>query len=208
VSWQWIAAGLLAAYLLGRRRSHPPAYPPQAWGAPPARRPSAKGVLVVVVLLAGLLTGAGVGTPADGKGGPRLGGMIPDLPKIGGGAGEPSPKAARAVRYALAQVGKPYVWGAEGPGSFDCSGLTWRAWQHAGVAIPRTAAGQLQGLPRVRGKLRAGDLVIYRTNGPSRRHVAMVVAPRLMVEARRSGVPVKVTRLRGAWLGAVRPGGR
>jgi cell wall-associated NlpC family hydrolase len=117
----------------------------------------------------------------------------------------PSPRAAKAVRYALAQRGDPYVWGAEGPGAFDCSGLTWAAWHAAGVDIPRTAAGQLDGLPRVHGRLAPGDLVIYATDGPTRRHVAMVVAARRIVEARGRGVPVRVTRLRPGWLGVVRP---
>jgi cell wall-associated NlpC family hydrolase len=116
-------------------------------------------------------------------------------------------RVARAVAFALAQRGKPYRWGTEGPGAYDCSGLTWAAWRAAGVRIPRTAAGQLAGLPRVRGRLQPGDLVIYRSDGPSRRHVAMVVASGRMVEALRAGVPVRVTGLRGGWLGAVRPGG-
>jgi cell wall-associated NlpC family hydrolase len=75
------------------------------------------------------------------------------------------------------------------------------------VAIPRTAAGQLADLPRVRRRLQPGDLIIYRTDGPSRRHVAMVVDGGRMVEALRRGVPVRVVPLRGGWLGAVRPGG-
>jgi cell wall-associated NlpC family hydrolase len=115
-------------------------------------------------------------------------------------------RAARAVAFALAQRGKPYQWGAQGPGAYDCSGLTWAAWRHAGVGIPRTAAGQLAGLPRVRGRLQPGDLVVYRSDSPSRRHVAMVVDGGRMVEALRRGVPVRVTGLRGGWLGAVRPG--
>src|SRR5918995_343063 len=86
-------------------------------------------------------------------------------------------------------------------------GLTGAAWRSAGVTIPRTAAGQLAGLPRVRGRLRPGDLVIYRTDGPSRRHVAIVVGPGRMVEARGRGIPVRSTSIRGGWLGAVRPGG-
>jgi cell wall-associated NlpC family hydrolase len=75
------------------------------------------------------------------------------------------------------------------------------------VAIPRTAAGQLAGLPRVRGRLRPGDLLIYASRGPSRRHVAMVIAPGRMVEARGRGIPVRSTSIRPGWLGAVRPGG-
>jgi NlpC/P60 family len=114
-------------------------------------------------------------------------------------------RAARAVSFAVGQRGKPYRWGAEGPTAFDCSGLTWAAWRAAGVAIPRTAAGQLAGLPPVQGRLQPGDLVIYRSHGPSGRHVAMVVGRGHMVEAPARGVPVRVTRLRGGFMGAVRP---
>jgi cell wall-associated NlpC family hydrolase len=122
-------------------------------------------------------------------------------PAAGDGA-----RAARAVAFALAQRGKPYHWGAQGPHAFDCSGLTWAAWRAAGVAIPRTAAGQLASLPRILGRLRPGDLLIYRTDGPSRRHVAMAVGRGRMVEALGRGIPVRVTSIRGGWLGAVRPG--
>jgi cell wall-associated NlpC family hydrolase len=115
-------------------------------------------------------------------------------------------RPARAVTFALGQRGKPYRWGAEGPGAYDCSGLTWAAWRAAGVAIPRTAAGQLADLPRARGRLQAGDLVIYRTDGPSRRHVAMVVGQGRMVEALGRGTPVRSASIRPGWLAAVRPG--
>jgi cell wall-associated NlpC family hydrolase len=114
-------------------------------------------------------------------------------------------RPARVVAFALAQRGKPYRWGAEGPHAFDCSGLTWAAWRAAGVTIPRTAAGQLAGLRRVRGRLQPGDLLIYRTNGPSRRHVAMVVGHGRMVEARNWATGVTGSRLRPGWIGAVRP---
>jgi cell wall-associated NlpC family hydrolase len=118
----------------------------------------------------------------------------------------PSPRAAQAVAYALAQRGKPYRWAAKGPAAFDCSGLTWAAWQAAGVTIPRTAAGQLAALPRVRGRLQPGDLLIYPSRGPSRRHVAMVVGQDRMVEALGRGIPVRSTSIRPGSLGAVRPG--
>jgi len=131
------------------------------------------------------------------------------LPRLAGppAAGAASPRAARAVAFALRQRGMPYRWGANGPHAFDCSGLTWAAWRAAGVAIPRTAAAQLAGLPRVGGRLRPGDLVVYRSSGPTRRHVAMLVGSGRMVEALSRGVPVRVVPLRGGWLGAVRPEG-
>jgi hypothetical protein len=134
---------------------------------------------------------------------PRLPAAPPMRPPAAGGDGG---RVARAVAFALAQRGKPYQWGAHGPDAYDCSGLTWAAWRAAGVTIPRTAAGQLTDLPRVRGRLQPGDLVVYPSDGPSRRHVAIVVGTGRMVEALRGGVPVRVTGLRGGWLGAVRPG--
>ena len=138
-------------------------------------------------------------------------GGLTELPAIGRAGRAPAPggggaRAARAVAFALAQRGKPYRWGAQGPHAFDCSGLTWAAWRAAGVTIPRTAAGQLTGLPQARGRRQPGDLLIYRTDGPSRRHVAMVVGRGRMVEALGRGIPVRVTSIRGGWLGAVRPG--
>jgi hypothetical protein len=134
---------------------------------------------------------------------PRPPAAPPVRPPAAGDGG----RAARAVAFALAQVGKPYQWGTEGPEAYDCSGLTWAAWRAGGDTLPRTAAGQLTGLPRVRGPLESGDLLIYRSQGPSGRHVAMVVDGGRMVEALRAGIPVRVTGLRGGWLGAVRPGG-
>jgi cell wall-associated NlpC family hydrolase len=127
-------------------------------------------------------------------------------PELRGGRPASGSRPARAVAFALRQRGKQYRWGAEGPTAFDCSGLTWAAWRAAGVAIPRTAAGQLTGLPRVRGSLQPGDLVIYPSRGPSGRHVAMVVGPGRMVEALGRGIPVRSTSIRPGWLGAVRPG--
>jgi cell wall-associated NlpC family hydrolase len=177
--------------------------------APPPRRPAAGGglaVLVVVTVLAALaapharaLRGLVAGDL------PALG--VPTLPGAGPAVGAPAPAAARAVAFALAQRGRPYRWGAEGLHAFDCSGLTWAAWRAAGVVIPRTAAGQLTGLPPVTGRLQPGDLVIYASRGPSGRHVAMVVGQGRMVEALGRGIPVRSTSIRRGYLGAVRPGG-
>ena len=174
--------------------------------APPApRRPAPGGglaVLVVVTVLAALVAPHAVavrGPVAEAL--PSI--AAPERPGARPGSGS---RPARAVAFALGQRGKPYRWGAQGPHAFDCSGLTWAAWRSAGVAIPRTAAGQLAGLPRVRGRLRSGDLLIYPSSGPSRRHVAMVVGPGRMVEALGRGIPVRSTSIRPGWLGAVRPG--
>lgn len=72
-------------------------------------------------------------------------------------------RAQAAVTYAQGKISSaPYLYGGNGPLRFDCSGLTSQAWAHAGVKIPRTAAGQLQGLRRVPlSQIRPGDLVIY-----------------------------------------------
>jgi cell wall-associated NlpC family hydrolase len=172
---------------------------------PVSRRPAPGGglaVLVVVTVLAALAAPRAQalrGLVADAL--PAI--AVPEHPGARPASGS---RPSRAVAFALAQRGKPYRWGGDGPGGFDCSGLTWAAWRSAGVTIPRTAAGQLAGLPRVRGRLQPGDLVIYRTDGPSRRHVAIVVGRGRMVEARGRGIPVRSTGLRGGWLGAVRPG--
>jgi hypothetical protein len=183
---------------------------PPDWGSPPpwqlsprSRRPALGGVAVLVVVTVLATLAAPHARTVRGL----VSGGLPDLPAVRlPGRSSTGGDGARAVAFALAQRGKPYRWGAEGPGAFDCSGLTWAAWRAAGVTIPRTAAGQLAGLPRVRGRLQPGDLVVYRTNGPSRRHVALVVGRGRMVEAPGRGVPVRSTSLRPGYLGAVRPG--
>jgi peptidoglycan DL-endopeptidase CwlO len=176
--------------------------------APPApRRPAPGGglaVLVVVTVLAALAGSHATALRslvAGGRGGIAWP-AVPAAPAIR----RPTPGSARAVAFAMRQRGKPYQWGAQGPGAFDCSGLTWAAWRAAGVTIPRTAAGQLADLPRVRGRLQPGDLLIYPSSGPSRRHVAMVVGRGRMVEALGRGLPVRSTSLRPGYLRAVRPG--
>jgi NlpC/P60 family protein len=219
-----------AVFLLGRRsmRRRPAPASPPGWGAPAPGSVgrSAKRVVVIAVIAAALLTGItlqGAGAAGRRSGssgsGPTLAGILgaltdPQLSKklpklLQPGASTPSPKAGSAVRYALGQIGDRYVYGANGPHAWDCSSLTRAAWKRAGVAIPRTAAEQLAKLPKARGKLRAGDLLIYNSAGsPSGRHVAMVAGPGRVVEARGRRSGVTTGRLRGGYLGAVRPGGR
>ncbi|MGH3662855.1 MAG: NlpC/P60 family protein, partial [Micromonosporaceae bacterium] len=91
-----------------------------------------------------------------------------------------SPKALKAVRYALAQLGKPYVWGDEGPNTFDCSGLVWAAYKYAGVNVGgRTARQQYYATPKVRAnQMLPGDLVFFgprQTDPESIHHVGIYI---------------------------------
>ncbi|MFD8765558.1 NlpC/P60 family protein [Streptomyces mirabilis] len=116
----------------------------------------------------------------------------------------PTREGEKAVRYAVEQIGKPYVWGAEGPGAYDCSGLTSQAWGHAGRPIPRTSQEQWAQLPHIPlSELRPGDLVIY---FPEATHVALYLGDGLVVQAPRPGTDVKVSPIAAnPLLGAVRP---
>lgn len=113
-------------------------------------------------------------------------------------------QGGEAVRYAIEQIGKPYVWGAEGPDSFDCSGLTSQAWASAGRTLPRTSQEQWRQLRKVPvNALRPGDLVVY---FPKATHVALYIGNGLVVQAPRPGSRVKVSPVASnPLLGAVRP---
>ncbi|NEC92481.1 NlpC/P60 family protein [Streptomyces sp. SID12501] len=119
--------------------------------------------------------------------------------------GSTTAQAEKAVQFATAQTGKPYEWGAEGPGTYDCSGLTSAAWAAAGVTIPRTSQQQWDQLPHVDIEdMRPGDLIVYFDDAS---HIAMYVGEGKMVHAPRPGRTVTIA---GAGsmkiLGVVRPG--
>ncbi|MDF5758796.1 C40 family peptidase [Spongiactinospora sp. TRM90649] len=118
-------------------------------------------------------------------------------------------RAAAVVAYAHAQLGKPYVWGAEGPGSFDCSGLTMRAYQAAGIVIPRVAADQWRHGRGIRaGREQPGDLVFFRMEADGPGHVGIVIGGSQMINAPASGDVVKVASYRRSDLvGFTRPVG-
>ena len=104
----------------------------------------------------------------------------------------PGGKAGVAVKFACAQIGKPYVWGADGPGGYDCSGLTSAAWRKAGVSLPHNAAAQHGVVKSVKeSDLRPGDLVFYYGDI---HHVGMYVGNGWLVHASRAGVPVLMKR--------------
>jgi len=102
------------------------------------------------------------------------------------------------VDWALAQKGKPYEWGTQGPGSYDCSGLIWQAARQYGIAIPRTTADMFTSptLQTVsRNDLQPGDIVLSKWDKSSRpvSHAAMWVGDGTVVEAPEQGQPVRVT---------------
>jgi cell wall-associated NlpC family hydrolase len=102
-------------------------------------------------------------------------------------------QAKKAVQFALDQVGKPYVFGAAGPDSFDCSGLTMGAWATAGVSLPHSAADQYNYGTHVSiNQLQPGDLVfLYQPIG----HVEIYIGNGMLVSAPQSGENVSVVKL-------------
>ncbi|MEV8400842.1 C40 family peptidase [Streptomyces niveus] len=133
---------------------------------------------------------------------------VPDTATRSGGQSRslraPSANGGKALNYAVKQIGTPYLWGAEGPEAYDCSGLTSRAWARAGVNVPRTSQQQWAELPKVKlSELRPGDLVVY---FPKATHVAMYLGEGKVVHAPRPGSRVKVSPLASnPLLGVVRP---
>ncbi|WP_344438885.1 C40 family peptidase [Kitasatospora nipponensis] len=115
-------------------------------------------------------------------------------------------RAADAVRFAYAQLGKPYRWGATGPDSFDCSGLTGAAWAAAGVSLPRVSQDQWNAGQHVaRADLQPGDLVFFFGD---LHHVGMYIGNGQMIHAPRTGENVMIldmSAMDGSYMGAVRP---
>jgi cell wall-associated NlpC family hydrolase len=121
--------------------------------------------------------------------------------------GPTNTQAEKAVAFAHNQLGKPYVWGATGPGSFDCSGLVQAAWSSAGVAIPRTTYAQWAALPHVAmSSIQPGDLIFFDGIG----HVAIYVGNNMIIDAPQPGMNVEKVSLSSSWYastldGAARP---
>lgn len=134
------------------------------------------------------------------------------VPRVGSGVSTEQGRAA--AEWALAQVGKPYIWGGTGPHAFDCSGLTMQAWKAAGVALPRVTTDQVNTGTRVDlSDLQPGDLLFYDTGAPggSPSHVTMYVGGGQMVNAPRTGQSIRVEPVDGTYyptvfVAAVRPG--
>jgi cell wall-associated NlpC family hydrolase len=116
-----------------------------------------------------------------------------------------SGRAGVVVEFALAQVGEPYAWGGNGPGSWDCSGLTSAAWAEAGVSLPRSSGSQIGVGTRVsKSQLEPGDLVFYYSPIS---HVGIYIGGGEIVHATHPGDVVSVDDVDlMPFAGATRPG--
>lgn len=103
--------------------------------------------------------------------------------------------ADKAISFALAQVGKPYRWGAIGPDAYDCSGLIQTSYKHAGLKLTRTTYTMIhQGQGVSRAQLQPGDLIF-----PNPGHVQLYIGNGKVVEAPEAGIPVRVVPIWGFW---------
>ncbi|BDH06103.1 NlpC/P60 family protein [Streptomyces seoulensis] len=110
-------------------------------------------------------------------------------------------RAAKAIAFAAAQVGKPCVWGATGPDSFDCSSLTQGAWRAAGVELPRAAHDQaVAGTEVALGAALPGDLVLFFEDD---RHVGLYVGNGTMIHAPGPGATIREESVYGAGEAAI-----
>lgn len=116
-----------------------------------------------------------------------------------------SGRSAAVIKYAMAQVGDAYVWGAAGPDAFDCSGFTMMAWAQAGVALPHSSSAQSgSGASVSKDQLQPGDLVFYYSPIS---HVGIYIGSGMIVHAANPGAGVRVSPLDSMpYSGAVRPG--
>ena len=123
-------------------------------------------------------------------------------PVVTGGSGG----ASVAVQWAYRELGKPYVWGAAGPDSFDCSGLTQYVWAKAGVYLDHYTGSQWnEGRHVSQSELQPGDLVFF---GGDLHHVGIYIGGGNMIEAPHTGANVRVSPYdRPDYAGAIRPGG-
>ena len=132
--------------------------------------------------------------PASSVGGDQ----IPNLPA-------PSARAAAAISFAEAQLGKPYQYAAAGPNSYDCSGLTMAAWTAAGVSMPHYSGAQYAMFPHVPlDQLQPGDLLFWGQGGSE--HVAMYIGGGLQIAATHTGDFVRIQPVGSNPVGAARPG--
>lgn len=128
---------------------------------------------------------------------PKDGGSSVDLGNI-----KASPRAKKAIQFALDQLGDAYGYGATGPNQWDCSGLTGAAWRAGGVSLPRSSQQQAgAGSPVSQGAMSPGDLVFYYSPIS---HVGIYIGDGKLVHASRPGTPVEITSVDSMPINSVR----
>ncbi|MER5382768.1 NlpC/P60 family protein [Streptomyces sp. NPDC002688] len=161
-----------------------PAGSDQSWPAAPAPVTPTPGFDIDSLTRAG--AGAGAGT-----------GAAPAVAPVVGY----DTRAAEAVAFARAQVGRPCVWGASGPGSYDPSGLTQAAWKSAGVLLPRSTQDQARVGPAIAlTGIQPGDLVFFHTNVS---HVGLCIGDGMMIHAPSPGARIAEESIHYAGQGAI-----
>ncbi|MER7056075.1 MULTISPECIES: NlpC/P60 family protein [unclassified Streptomyces] len=131
-------------------------------------------------------SGSGSGSTGSSGGTGSSGSTAPDSSAPDSSYGT---KAEKALAFARAQIGKPYVWGATGPGSYDCSGLTQAAWKAAGVTLPRTTYDQVEtGTTVPLSQAQPGDLVFFYDDVT---HVGLYIGDGMMIHAPKPGAYVR-----------------
>jgi cell wall-associated NlpC family hydrolase len=120
-----------------------------------------------------------------------------DMTGLSGRDQRASGPAGRAVQYAKTKLGLPYVWGAQGPNAYDCSGLVQDAYRHAGISLPRTTYDLISvGTAVPRSEVREGDLVLSNFSAPGRpEHVQLAVSPTMVIEAPTPGGHVQYSSI-------------
>jgi cell wall-associated NlpC family hydrolase len=142
-------------------------------------------------------TGGGSANRGGGSGGGGVSANIAFAPvPVGVGA-------SAAVAAAKSRLGLPYVWGASGPGAFDCSGLIMWAWAHGGVSLPHFSGAQYSNTTHISmSQLQPGDLVFPSDTGA---HVAMYIGGGMIIEAPHSGDVVHIVPMYSWFVLASRP---
>jgi peptidoglycan DL-endopeptidase CwlO len=173
---------------------------------------------------AGMPVGAGIPWGGGGLGSavPSGAGMLPGLSGLAGMPGRhrnpgaalvsrtehradrvPGGPGQVAVRAALAKLGRPYVWGAKGPNSFDCSGLTGWAWRQAGIQLGADTYQQIRdGIAVPPGQVRAGDLIFPKDSfdGAGPGHVQLAISPTQVIHAPQPGDVVRIAPMPSSYV--------
>ena len=106
----------------------------------------------------------------------------------------PNPRAADVVALAISHLGEAYLWGGEGIGGWDCSGLSMVAWASVGVRLTHNSFVQFSQTARVsRDDVQPGDIVFY---GSPIHHLGIAIGDGKMVEAAREGIPVRISSIK------------